>query len=168
MLEEFLAFSRRHPIFFVALILVVSLSTVLYIRLPTVRKPEPSESCITFTDNTLEVGLDWRNYSGHSEKHNILETLGGGAAWFDADGDGSLDLYLITGSPGDSRHTDEEPQNALYLNVGNGRFMDATSSSEAGDSGCQWPRISAEHVPRVLDSHLRPPGSKLAGLIITY
>jgi hypothetical protein len=51
--------------------------------------------------------------------------MGGGAALFDCDGDGDLDIYLTNGgSP-----------NRLYRQEPGGRFVDATADTGLGDSG---------------------------------
>ena len=60
--------------------------------------------------------------------------MGGGAALFDMDGDGDLDLYLVqSGSvlkPGA-----KDPSNRLYRNRGDGTFADVTSGSGADVAG---------------------------------
>ena len=54
--------------------------------------------------------------------------------FFDADGDGWLDLYIVNGAalPG---YTGETGPNALFLNSGDGTFTDITTASGAGDEG---------------------------------
>jgi len=90
-----------------------------------------------FHDATAASGLGaFRQVNGDAEKLMIVESVGGGVALFDADGDGDLDAYLTNGSllegledlaPG------EEPRDALFANDGTGQFTDVTRGSGLGD-----------------------------------
>jgi len=84
-----------------------------------------------FEEVAASLGIVARNVSGSPEKAHILESLGGGAAWLDADGDGDLDLFLTNGSRLGGFPPDQEPKPTLYRNDG-GRFTDATSESGLG------------------------------------
>jgi hypothetical protein len=58
-----------------------------------------------------------------------------GLALFDADTDGDLDLYAVNGGPLASSPSGPQPANRLFLNRGDGSFVDATETSGAGDTG---------------------------------
>ena len=60
--------------------------------------------------------------------------MGGGAALFDMDGDGDLDLYLVQ-SGSVVKPDAKDPPNRLYRNRGNGTFEDATAGSGADAGG---------------------------------
>jgi len=68
-----------------------------------------------------EVGtrakLDFVHVSGHATEHYMPEIMGGGAAVFDANGDGALDLYLVQSGSLASGAT-----RADHLYLGNGSF----------------------------------------------
>lgn len=75
------------------------------------------------------VGVDFRHESGHSSRFVFGELLGSGGTLFDADGDGDMDLYLVSGNSaiGETHH---RGRNALFLNDGGGRYRRA--GAEAG------------------------------------
>lgn len=62
----------------------------------------------------------------------MLEAVGSGAAFFDGDGDGFLDLYIVNGAalPGYAGATGP---NAYYRNQGDGTFTDRSAESGTGD-----------------------------------
>ena len=85
-----------------------------------------------FTDIAISADVDLSYFSGDNGKFYIIETMGGGAALFDYDNDGDLDLYITQGNV-----LDGEPRadlvNKLYENVGNSKFLDRTLTSGASD-----------------------------------
>jgi hypothetical protein len=62
---------------------------------------------------------------------NLIEAIGAGATWFDADGDGRLDLFLPQQSwlPGvnDGARPADLPTSRLFRNRGDGTFEDVTA-----------------------------------------
>ncbi len=86
----------------------------------------PSSS-IVFTDVTQSAGIKFTHNSGKAGKKWLPETMGSGCAFFDADGDGWVDVLLINGkdwTPKGRRSTA-----ALYRNNHNGTFTDVTAGS---------------------------------------
>jgi hypothetical protein len=82
---------------------------------------------VAFTDVTTAAGIRFTHNSGRAGKKYLPETLGAGAAFFDADGDGWPDLFLVNSknwTPGGKRSV-----SALYRNTGKGSFVDATAGS---------------------------------------
>ncbi len=89
-----------------------------------------------FVEVAAEAGLDFVHRSGHDGERFLLpESVAGGGALFDIDGDGWLDVYLVQSAEVPGR----PPGNRLYRNLagdGDGlRFADVTDGSGAGDRG---------------------------------
>ncbi len=81
---------------------------------------------IAFAEVAAESGVDFLNmYGGVGSKRYIVETTGTGAALFDYDADGDLDLFFVNGSR--LGYADAEALSSrLYRNDGIGRFVDVT------------------------------------------
>ena len=102
---------------------------------------------IQFTRVTDEAGIQFRHFNGATGEKHLVETMGGGAAFFDYDNDDDLDLYFVNGAPVresrmDSRdnvgavfNPDALPTNRLYQNNGDGTFTDVTQRAGIGDTG---------------------------------
>ena len=88
-----------------------------------------------FVDRTEAAGVMMPNVFGGKAKRYILEANGSGAAFFDYDNDGYLDLYVVNGSTFEMLQQGTGPGNALFRNSANGTFADHTDSAGVGDSG---------------------------------
>ncbi|HQH74289.1 MAG TPA: VCBS repeat-containing protein, partial [bacterium] len=87
-----------------------------------------------FGDATAKANLNFRYESGSLEKDWIIEVNGSGAALFDYDNDGDLDIYLVNASYLDLKPGDPHPANRLYRNDGNWKFTDVTETSGTGST----------------------------------
>jgi hypothetical protein len=87
-----------------------------------------------FEDIADRAGIRFAHHSGHRDKFYLPEIIGGGAALFDMDNDGDLDLYFVQSgnlfAPGD-----KQDGNRLYRNRGDGTYDDVTSGSGADVPG---------------------------------
>jgi hypothetical protein len=90
------------------------------------RKPAGAKP--TFTDVTEAAGIRWGLTKVATRGWNIVETMGGGGGFVDYDGDGLLDVYLVSYSREPQK--DGKPAgDALYRNNGNGTFTDVTAQA---------------------------------------
>jgi hypothetical protein len=77
-----------------------------------------------FADVTEARGLDFVHDPGPLGGYFMPQIVGSGAALFDADGDGQLDIYLLhNAGPG------SPAKNRLFLQQADGRFRDASAGS---------------------------------------
>ena len=83
---------------------------------------------VAFTDVTMQAGVRFVHNSGAFGRKYLPETMGSGALWFDADGDGWQDLLLVNSKnwPG---HPGQRSLPALYRNTHDGAFLDITRGS---------------------------------------
>lgn len=86
---------------------------------------------VRFTDITTEAGIHFVHANGATGEKLLPETMGGGCAFFDYDGDGDQDLLLVNSAPWPHDAFGEPaPTMALYQNDGTGHFTNVTA--EAG------------------------------------
>src|SRR5262249_44408674 len=84
----------------------------------TATAPAPKEVVPAwFEDVTAVCGLDFVHDAGPTGKYFLPQVIGSGAALFDYDNDGRLDIYLLTNGGPDSRST-----NRLFHQGADGRF----------------------------------------------
>jgi RNA polymerase sigma factor (sigma-70 family) len=86
-----------------------------------------------FRDVTAESGIAFTYRNGEEAGHDtLLESLGGGVAVLDYDGDGLVDIFFTGGGyfTGPDRKRIRSHPCKLYKNLGDGRFQDVTR--EAG------------------------------------
>ncbi len=94
-----------------------------------------AEGKISFTDITTAAGLQFHHIDGRSGQRYFLETVGSGAAFFDYDGDGWIDIYFVNGADLPGFRAPQSPTNRLYRNNGDSTFTDVTEQAGVGDTG---------------------------------
>ena len=84
-------------------------------------------------DVAPSLGLYFHHTSGVEGEFLLPEVMGSGAALFDYDNDGDLDVYLVNAA---SRATATAPaRNQLFRQNDDGTFVDATAETGLGDDG---------------------------------
>jgi hypothetical protein len=89
----------------------------------------------TFTDVTSEAGITWRHFSGASEDRFLIETMGGGVAFLDFDGDGLQDIFLVNGGETPTGKSASLVRNALYRNLGHGKLQEVAEKAGVDKMG---------------------------------
>src|SRR5687768_11942882 len=98
--------------------------TVTVVRAAPPAKPaprpaaKPAPAGLRFTDVTAKAGIRFSHNSGRAGKKFLPETLGAGGAFFDANGDGWLDVLLVNSK--DWTPKGRKSLHALYRNNKNG------------------------------------------------
>lgn len=92
----------------------------------------PAETAVklSFSNRLASSGIGFKELNGASPRKLQIETMTGGVAMFDSNGDGLLDLYFVNGAalPGLDKN-DPKFWNRLYRNNGDGTFRDVTEAS---------------------------------------
>ncbi|MRX64511.1 CRTAC1 family protein [Maribacter luteus] len=99
-------------------------------------KEPPAANTEFFQSIAQEIGLDFKHSIGADHMENIIESVGGGAAFLDYDQDGYMDIYVCSGTWVKGFSKSEKPKvmptNHLYRNKQNGTFEDVTKKAKVG------------------------------------
>src|SRR5438309_6521143 len=82
-----------------------------------------------FTDVARESGITWTHFSGESSDRFLIETMGGGVGFLDFDHDGRQDIFFVNGGETPNGKSPNPVRNALYRNLGNGKFEDVAAKA---------------------------------------
>ena len=92
-------------------------------------------TAIQFVDVTEEAGINFRHVNGAEGAYHLPETLGAGGAFFDADNDGFLDIYLVNSGYWNEPPSAKQAMSALYRNNRDGTFTDITTTARVANLG---------------------------------
>lgn len=81
---------------------------------------------------TSSSGIEFVHDNAMSPNHYLPETMGPGAAFFDFDNDGWMDIYIVNSGPCDFWTPPKPIRNALYKNNRDGTFTDVTVKAGVG------------------------------------
>jgi hypothetical protein len=112
---------------------ILLLATSLGSALPIVASGA-ADSSQRLVDVAAVAGLSFVSRTGDGAMDYIVEANGNGGAWLDYDGDGDLDILLISGGTLDEAAAPGQLL-ALYDNDGSGRFTEMTKRSGLMASG---------------------------------
>ena len=117
-----LAMARRAPA-----LLLVSLAAVGAAPEPPSSQPVPA---LQFRDVASEAGLEFVHENSPTPRKQLIETMPGGVAIFDYDGDSRLDVFFTNGAsvPGLAKDAPRY-SNRLFRNAGERRFVDVTEAA---------------------------------------
>ena len=114
--------------------LLAALAAMFAAAATAATSPARATAPITLTDISPRAGLDAVNVSGGAAKDYIVDANGNGAALFDYDNDGDLDVLLVNGSTREHRGRGGDPMLVLYRND-QGHFVDVTAASALTRTG---------------------------------
>ena len=109
-----------------------------------------------FREIASDVGLDFQHFTGATGEYNMPEIMGSGAALFDYDSDGDLDVYLIQGTAIDDgrkllfpRPAGSKSGNRLFRNMlsqtGRLQFVDVTEKAGVGHDGYGMGAVTGDY-----------------------
>jgi hypothetical protein len=91
---------------------------------------------IRFEDVAGRSGLDFVLHNCPTPEKHMIETMAGGLAVFDFDGDGRPDIFFTNGAEIPSlKKTERKYANRLYRNEGNLKFRDVTDTAGVAGEG---------------------------------
>jgi enediyne biosynthesis protein E4 len=91
---------------------------------------------IRFENVVQKSGIDFVLHNSPTPEKHMIETMAGGVAAFDYDGDGRPDIFFTNGAALPSLHkTGPQYWNRLYHNEGNMKFRDVTGQAGVAGEG---------------------------------
>ena len=104
---------------------------------------DPAGNLPVYRDATARSGIGFVHHSSATSHKYLIESMSGGAAILDYDGDGRPDIFLVNGAGlkdpmrPEARPDKTEPQfwNRLYRNNGDGSYSDVTTQAGVRGAG---------------------------------
>ncbi len=96
---------------------------------PSAQRPAAAGRAL-FTDIAATSGLVFHHECGYDGRYLYPEIMGAGAALFDYDNDGDLDVYLVNGGRHHAEGAEaQSPSDRLFARESDGTYRDVTSSA---------------------------------------
>jgi enediyne biosynthesis protein E4 len=115
---------------FVTIVLMMSFACVGYSQ-PAKSTPS-ADSTPRLQDITASTGIHFEHLSSPEQRY-IVESMSGGVALFDYDGDGWLDIYFTNAPSVSMALAGKKAKGALYHNNHDGTFTDVTDKAGVGN-----------------------------------
>jgi hypothetical protein len=123
--------------------LVATFLFMLLVELPGRDGPAVA---IRFRDVAAKAGFGFVLENDPTPRKHLVETMAGGVAAFDYDGDGLTDIYFANGASLPSlEKTSPRFWNRLYQNVGGFRFQDVTEKAGVAGAGYSMGAAAADY-----------------------
>ncbi len=98
-----------------------------------------------FENTAAEAGLRFTLDNDATARKRLIETMAGGLAVFDYDGDGLADIFFTNGADGPEMvKSDAKFHNRLFRNEGGWRFRDVTAEAGVGGAGYSMGAAAAD------------------------
>ena len=108
-------------------------------------QPAVASAQIRFLPLTEDSGIGFTLQHAPTERKRMIETMAGGLAVFDFDGDGLPDIYLTNGAAGEAMRKDSARyHNRLFRNLGEMRFEDVTETAGVAGLGFSMGAAAAD------------------------
>jgi hypothetical protein len=108
--------------------------------------PGPAFGQIQFRDATSAAGVRFTLENHPTPEKHMIETMAGGVAAFDFNGDGRTDLYFTNGAAVPSlEKSAPKYSNRLYRNEGGMRFSDVTEQARVAGAGYSMGAAAADY-----------------------
>ncbi len=121
---------------------------VLFVAAETARLAGSSETALSpirFQDMAAQSGIDFVLHNCPTPQKHMIETMAGGLAVFDYDGDGKADIFFTNGADLPSlQKTGPKYWNRLYRNEGNMKFRDVTEDAGLAGEGYSMGAAAAD------------------------
>ncbi len=99
------------------------------LRLASKERSVIAPMAVRLVDVAKEAGVSLLNICGGQSKDYIVEVNGNGAAFFDYNNDGYMDILIVNGSTLENMKHGGDQMLCLYRNNGEGTFTDVTAQS---------------------------------------
>ncbi len=126
-------------------VLTAALACVALLSVPSAQTRAGTGTVPSFERVPRGGGMDFVLDNGATAGKRVIETMPGGLAVFDADGDGAVDVFLANGvDPTTGSKADPRYWNRLYRNRGDGTFTDVTERAGLRGDGFAMGAVAAD------------------------